>query len=296
MSWCDCHERDFYSDREVYAYTMSRDIYWAIDSLTADQMMNFQRYMAGKPASKLEQYLRDKMGSNMFGDNYFGDRIGTKLIREGRFEEAIHWLEQVSLPYLSSLKISAYMAWRDYKKPRWFYNENLFTIHEEPTQVKTNQKLDFCRDMINGIARVQSTTGEERARAKYDLATMYFQASCKGNCWYLSRYANSIYDDPQEYKNEKNFVAEAVRLLEEAATETSNFDLRQRCLYANAYIPYGEPFITYTYDSDYNQVPHYNTNTHEYKAMSALADFYRANPTKCNSYVSRCDILRKFMD
>lgn len=296
MSWCDCHERDFFADRETGTYTMSRDIYWAIDSLTADQMMNFQRYMAGKPASKLEQYLRDKMGPNMFGDNYFGDRIGTKLIREGRFEEAIHWLEQVSLPYLSSLKISAYMAWRDYKKPRWFYNENLFTIHEEPTQVKTNQKLDFCRDMINGIARVQSTTGEERARAKYDLATMYFQASCKGNCWYLSRYANSIYDEPQEYKNEKNFVAEAVRLLEEAATETSNFDLRQRCLYANAYIPYGEPFITYTYDSDYNQVPHYNTNTHEYKAMSALADFYRANPTKCNPYVSRCDILRKFMD
>ena len=181
-------------------------------------------------------------------------------------------------------------------KPRWFNNQTLFTVHEDPTQVKTNQKLDFARDMVEAIARVQRTSGEEGARAKYDLATMYFQASCKGNCWYLTRYANSIYDSPLEYTNEKDFVGEAVRLLEQAAQEATSFDLRQRCIYANAYIPWGEPFVTYSYDSDYNQVPHYNTNTHEYQAMSALADFYRANRGQCNAYVSRCDILQKFMD
>ena len=296
MSWCDSHERDFVADREAAAYTMSRDCYWAIDNLTADQMISFQRYMASQPNSALEQYLRSQMGPNMFGDNYFNDKIGTKLLREGRFDEAIPWLEQVDTRYLSSLKISAYMAWRDYKRPRWFNKQTLVTINEEPTEVKTNQKLDFARDMVDAIARVGTTTGNNRAQAKYDLATMYFQASCKGNCWYLTRYANSVNDEPLDYPDEKDFVGEAVRLLDEAAAEATTFDLRQQCIYASAYIPWGEPFITYTYDSDYNQVPHYNTDTHEYRAMSALADFYRANSGKCSTYVSRCNTLRKFID
>ena len=124
---------------------------------------------------------------------------------------------------------------------------------------------------------------------------MYFQARCKGNCWYLSRYANSCYDEPVEYPEEKDLVGEAVRLLDEAAAEATSFDLKQQSLYASAFIPWGKPYVTYTYDADYNQIPHYDKASHEYTAMSSLANFYMANRRQCSSYISRCDVLTKFL-
>ena len=155
MSWCDSHERDFFADREAAAYTMSRDCYWAIDNLTADQMISFQRYMASQPNSALEQYLRSQMGPNMFGDNYFNDKIGTKLLREGRFDEAIPWLEKVDTRYLSSLKISAYMAWRD---RRWSPSTR------SPQRSRPTRSLTLpatWSKQSHGLAPPQATTGHK---------------------------------------------------------------------------------------------------------------------------------------
>lgn len=296
MSWCHNHENTLYDGYDNYAYTYARDDYWAVDSLTSTQMIAYQRYLNGGANGKLEQYLIENGNLEQYtNDWYFADQIGTKLIREGRFQEAITWLEKVDIDYYSSLKISAYMALRTYKKPRWFFTQTEVNDDETPMSVKANQKLDFCRDMVKTLNHVATTTGETRARAKYDLASMYYQASCKGNCWYLSRYANSCYDEPVEYRQEKDFIGEAVRLLEEAAAETTSFDLKQRCLYANAFVPWGKPYVTYTYDEDYNQIPHYDKESHEYTAMTSLARFYMANRTQCSSYISHCDLLTKFM-
>lgn len=296
MSWCDYREKILYDGYDNYAYTYARDNYWAVDSLTSSQMIAYQKYLNGGASGKLEQYLIDTGNLEQYGNEwYFADQIGTKLIREGRFEEAIPWLEKVDVDYLSILKISAYMAHRNYKQPRWFFNQTGVNQDEEPMTVKSNQKLDFCRDMVKAINLVANTTGEKRARAKYDLATMCFQASCKGNCWYLSRYANSVYDEPLEYREEKDLVGEAVRLLDEAAAEATSFDLKQQCLYASAFIPWGKPYLTYDYDEDYNQIPRYDKSTHDYKAHTALANFYMDNRKQCSSYVSRCDVLTRFL-
>lgn len=296
MSWCDNHENTLYDGAGNYAYTFARDNYWAVDSLTSTQMIQYQKYLNGGVSGKLEQFLIENGNREQYGNDwYFADQIGTKLIREGRFEEAIPWLEKVDLDYLGSLKISAYMAHRTYKKPRWFFSQTDVTADEEPTQVNSNQKLDFCRDMVKTINQVSTTTGEKRAQAKYNLALMYFQASCKGNCWYLSRYANSCYDEPVEYPEEKDLVGEAVRLLDEAAAEATSFDLKQQSLYASAFIPWGKPYISYEYDADYNQIPQYDKSTHDYTAHQALANFYMANRKQCSSYVSRCDVLTKFL-
>ena len=296
MSWCDYREHNLYDGYDNYAYTYARDNYWAVDSLTSTQMIAYQKYLNGGANGKLEKYLIDNGNLEQYGNDwYFADQIGTKLIREGRFEEAIPWLEKVNIDYYSSLKISAYMARRTYKKPRWFFNQTDVNQDEEPMPVKSNQKLEYCRDMVKAINRVATTTGNERAKARYDLAMMYFQASCKGNCWYLSRYANSIYDEPLEYREEKDLVGESVHQLEQAAAEATSFDLKQQCLYANAYIPWGKPYLTYDYDADYNQIPRYDKSTHDYTSHRALADFYMANRSRCNSYISHCDILTKFL-
>lgn len=294
MAWCDGHEQSFYQGIGANEYVYSGDTYHAIDNLTADQMMQYQRFVSNPNKDKLERYL---IGQNRMAqsDNYFNDRIGTKLLREGRFQEAAQWLEKVSADYYGTLAISAYMAHRNYTLPRWFFNQRKHTQGEQPTPVATNQKLDFARDIVRVTSQAATVSGEQKARALYDLASMYYQASCKGNCWYLTRYGNSIYDEPLTYPNEVDYVAQAVSLLEQAIALTDDFDLKQRCIYANAFIPFGEPYVTYTYDADYNQVPHYNTASHEYRAMKALETFYRDNSNQCNAYVSRCDILHKFM-
>lgn len=295
IGWFSFHENDFYDGYEAFGYTYHQDYFYALDSLTANQAADYQRFINSKHSDKLEQYLLEGIPSERNNEEYFGELIGTKLIREGRFEEAIGQLEKVSVSFIGSQRISAYMAKRTYKKEQWFELQKGVNDGEEPIDVDENQKLNFCRDMVATMKRANSTSGNEQAQAKYELASMYFQASCKGNCWYLSRYANSVYDDPVAYNNEKDFVAEAVRLLNEGTQQATTFDLKQKCLYASAYIPFGEPYITYDYDQDYNQIARYNTSSHEYTSRKALADFYRANRSKAAPYMHRCDVLKKFL-
>ena len=55
--------------------------------------------------------------------DYFNDRIGTKLIREGQFKAAIPYLQKVPLSYYGKQAISFYMARRDMEIPRWFKHQ-----------------------------------------------------------------------------------------------------------------------------------------------------------------------------
>lgn len=291
VGWCDAHETNLYDGYDVES---SSDYFHAVDSLTSKQMIAYT-HLLNNPSGKLEHFLVETIKPTL--DDYeTADKIGTKLLREGQFAEAISWLKQVVPDYYSGQRISAYMAHRTYKKQQWFELQRGVERDSEYARISENQKLSFAHDMVEAIKRVNNTTGIEQARAKYDLAAMYFEASYKGNCWYLTRYFSSVYDDGPAYAEEKDFVAEAVRLLQEAADQSAgNFDVCQRCLYANAYIPFGKPYVTIEYDNDFNPVEHRDPTSHEYLSHRQLAQFYQANRSRVASYISRCDILKRFM-
>ena len=74
----------------------------------------------------------------------------------------------------------------------------------------------------------------QKKQLAYDIAVRFFQASFKGDCWFLTHYGWSCGDE--QNPQEKDFLQAAVTYLNEAKT-ANNFELKQKSLYALAYIP-----------------------------------------------------------
>ena len=302
VGWMNHHEQELSNNNEEV--WISNDYKYALDSLTANEMIQYRDYLHNpRQGSELERYLNTGAGSEM-GEDYFNDRIGTKYIREGKFEEAIPYLEKVSLSYIGTQAVSFYMARRSYNEDRWFRNQvvchsEYWDCDETPTPVKYNQKLNFCRDMVmlkNTIANPEPEDENDIIsvpQLKYKMASILYQASYKGQCWYISRYGQSCYDEVC-YKDELDFVAEAVRLLDEAVAEADDLSLKQNALYARAYIPFGSRFHTQTWDEEYNVTDHYDKQSREYQTMNQLATFVMNNRSQISSNILRCDVLKQF--
>ena len=263
-----------------------------LEHMTANEYKAFNDYISSKKhSSALDSYITSSLH---FETVDYNDVIGTKLLREGRFDEAIPYLEKVPLSYLSKQGISRYAARRDYTKERWMgrqivdYEDDYAHWYETST-LTTNQKVDFCRDILRLKQQLKTESGEQRYRTAYNLAAMLFQASYKGDCWYLTHYSSSISDEQEP--NEMDFIQAAADYLQ-IAVKSSDTDLHQRSLYALAYLP-----ITPCYEIDWEDnfilKDNYGFN---YYALSDLAAYRSEHAGNLPRYISHCDILTKFMD
>ncbi len=263
----------------------------AVDSLSANELVNYKYYMDAAPASNFEAWLRQD-GGTLTQDQY-NDLEGTKFIREGNFAQAKLFLEKVSLSYLSSQAIAPYAAARNYNKEMCFKLQ--FGMNRsENLKLSRNIKLDWVSDMLKLMAGYESTQGMEKANIAYRIANLYLQASYKGNCWFISRYGQSVYDTVC-YKNEQDFVAEAAQWYQRAIkVDGVPASAKMEYLYAAAWLPYGEPYLTYKYDAEYKLQPVFHRDTYQHDRLGDLNDFALANPSAVKPYVTRCDILKKF--
>ncbi|MGM9868453.1 MAG: hypothetical protein ACI30R_02340 [Sodaliphilus sp.] len=265
----------------------ARGEYWNfIDQATSAQLISYHTYLASPKTSDLEQWLLNNAGS-VLSDDEFNDLTGTKFIREANFQAAIPYLEKVPLSYISKQNISPYMAQRNFLKERWMGHQAVRNAFE-PMQVRTNQKLDFCRK----VAEVENAP--QTPENAYLLASLLYQAGRQGDCWYLSRYGVSYADSVALYTDEALFEAQAIDLLREAAKST-NFRTKEKALYALAFIPQGEPLIYTDYvGKNYRAVQKVSKATPQYAEMKNLLAFYNANPTRVSTFVSKCDVLKQF--
>lgn len=271
----------------------------AIESLSAMQLINYKRYVDSPATNSFERMVLSNHKS-FEGQEELNDLIGTKYLREGQFAQAIPYLEKVSMGYISKQSISRYAAARDFKRDRWFGRQVVDRNWEDMARgatatLKSNAKLLYCRDMVNLLAQYDAATGEERLALAYTLASRYYQASYRGDCWYLAHYGVSSMDEPKDY--EMDFGLEAKRYLREAKGST-NFELRQKSLYALAFITqgqYGESCVMSSYDWNLNATTYsLNRDVENYDPMLDLYRFYQANTNQAASYVSKCDYLRRF--
>lgn len=265
-----------------------------IDKLNADSLMAYHTFLKERSAGSFELYVKEQVYKE---EAYYNDLIGTKLIAEGRFGEAIPFLNKVPAEFLENQNICGYMALRDYSKPRWFERQPLGeNFNEGPGngyKLKRNPKLDFCQEMAqlqaaHGLARPGS---EARIEKAYGLAVRFFQASCYGDCWFLTHYGRSISDSARV--NEKDFARAATGYLNECK-QSKDFVMRQNALYALAFIP-ADPWRTEEYNEDtFDFYMAYHRNSLQYIALQELNDFAIENRDKVCAYISRCDILREF--
>lgn len=274
--------------------------WYMIDDLTAQETIDYRNYLNSTPGNDFERWLMTFVDKKV-NNNVLNDLIGTKYLREGNFDAALPYLQQVPTSYISTLGLSRYMARRDYHKERWLGRqivdyESTYWSGEDygPKAVKTNQRLEFCQDVIDLKRQLANArTNEEKAKIEYNLASILYQASYKGDCWYLTRYAQSAYDSI-DYKNEADLIGQSITLLNNCKQHTSDFRLKEKALYALAFLPHGDEIFTYTYDEDYNAIPHLNRGSKAFNAMNELWEFYYANRNKVSKFVSNCDALIVF--
>lgn len=264
-----------------------------LDSLSSSDFEGFKHYLDNGTSNAFERWVASYCEID---NTKFNDMMGTKLVREGEFQAAINYLEQVPLSYISEQGISYYMARKDYNKVIWMKRQFLSFLNEELTPVTTNAKLQYCRDMVALDNQIANSNGEVRNELLYKKANMLFQASHKGDCWYLAHYQNGVY--AEKLRSEYDFIGTARRLLVAAGHDTENIDLKQRCIFAQSFIAaesfgycvtsvYDWDSKKYTYTFDNEQYPHI-------RSLELLLDFVNKDGNPNADYMTKCDVIKVF--
>lgn len=268
------------------------EFYHEIDSLSSSELDHYYHYITSGNHNAFEKWV---IGEDEYDVTNFYDLMGTKLLREGEFNAAINYLEKVPLSYISNQGISYYMARKDYNQEIWLKRQFLSFLKEENTPVNSNAKLQYCRDMVALDNKINNATGEEKNLLLYKKAALLYQASYKGDCWYLAHYSQGVYDEQKN--NEYDFINSARLLLANVERNTADVNLAFKCMFAQTFITAETTGCCLVADYDWrNNTTNYSLDTDmpHYRAMKRLTTFKNVNTGIDAPYYSKCDVVKKF--
>ncbi len=284
----------------TYNSDYSNIYFETLEAQTVSVLAGYAQYLKSQPADPLEGYAWQRAYRD---SSYYNDIIGTRLLAQGNFADAIPYLEKVSLAFLNTQNIKPYAIGCDYNKERWMGKQKAApaadAVEGSTGTIAENKKLQYCRDMLAMQQQYAlMREGEERRRAAYRLATIWYQGSYEGDCWWLTQYGISVAQDSAQAGN-LDFVAKTISLLDESVQST-DFQLKEKSLYALAFIRHGEPWYLTGWDDATQQFYDLSNlrplpQSRQYKALSALSSFYKANASSVDNFVTKCDVLKRFM-
>lgn len=279
------------SEGWVWNSDYSGDFFTRLDTISPAQTESYLAYIQkGGKGSALDKWLKQHVRTDA---EYFEEIIGTKYIRQANWKEAIKHLEKVSVAFINDMNIAPYMAHRSYTKEPWVKRQRVSNYEDESRDlpVTTSQKLEFAREMLRLENELKK--GNDPLRTAYELGLRYYQASYKGDCWYLTHYGTGHYDSV--LPNEMDMVVKAYDMFV-SASATPDFLLREKALYAAAFVP-TDLWRTNEWseaETDYVSVVH--PESRQYKALERLGEFYKRNTSQLSPYVSKCDVIKRFID
>ena len=269
----------------------SSEYFWRIDEMPVEQLLAFQDYVNSEPAAALDRWLIARLRRD---NEFLNELIGTKYLRLAQWTNAINYLSKVSIEFVNKMNIVPFMARRDYRIEVWRKRQRIKDELQYPgtAKVSRNQKLEFAKEMANLEGGFGILEGEALAKRAYALAVRYAQASYVGDAWYLTHYGKSVGDTARV--GEVDMLEKASELLTIAKSNVSDFDWKERTLYALAWIPI-EPWYSEVWSNekvDFVRVMH--PQNRQYKALQSLYLLEHRNPILTSLYVSRCDVLKQF--
>ena len=154
-----------------------------------------------------------------------------------------------------------------------------------------NMKVKYCKDMIQlqSLYNLAPAGGQKDMRT-YELAVRYYQASCYGDCWFLTHYGHSVNDSARA--GEFDFARKARELLD-VCRLSGNMKIQYEALYALAYTD-TEPWYAASYDENYDLIITPLPVSSQYKALEALAKFAKDHPEEVDEHTTKCDVLKEF--
>ena len=271
------------------------DYYDALQHLTVDSL---KQYVAYLHTTHTDSPLAEAAcKSSYLNDDYYNDLIGTRLMAAGLFEEAIPYLKKVSTDFIYNSNICGYIGRRNYQRPRWFVHQVIDNTQEtgpRSVDITDNQKLNFCQD-ITKLQFLYQNAGSDtlRTHLAYDLATLLYQASYEGDCWYLTHYDWSCADTVRT--GDRDLILDAINYLNECSLKGDK-SIQFKSLYALAFIRRDNAIEGYPYVFS-DETTNFRKDTRQYKALAKLYSFLTFNPDyKSNPYVSHCDVLKSFLE
>jgi hypothetical protein len=262
-----------------------------IDTMPIPQFESYMAYIHAAPATPLARWLTARVRRD---EQFFNELLGTKYLRLGRWQEAAACLSKVGLDFVNNMNIAPFMARRDYKVEPWFNRQLIKEEQQTDRTLRTSrhQKLEFAREMLQLEQGMGTLSATEKVQRAYDLAVRYTQASYAGRCWYITRYGQSVRDTLRP--DETDMLRKAGELLAVAQTH-GDLLWQERVLYAQAWLPL-EPWYENVWDDETLEILTVLHPEHrQYKALVALSQFERKKSSPASQYVSRCDVLKKFV-
>lgn len=270
-------------------YSYSGEYFAHLDTVNLPTLLGY--YDLRFNAECLHSVLTTWLLGHTYGEQqYFADIVGTRLMRAGRFEEALPYLYQLTPAFIAKQNIAPYVAMAHYGFAPWMQRQRFDTDYPpQPQTPLPNKKLDFCRDLLSVEQNYRSSRGAARVRWTYNLAVLYAQASITGDCWWLTHYGKSISD---ERDAEFDFRGRAYALLGDLLQATDDADYVGVALlgrvtlspdrWRDADYDYFRDVMTYTYHPESQQYA-------DYSALTRYAERH-----KVPEQLSRCSELRHF--
>ena len=221
------------------------------------------------------------------------DAIGTRLMREGNFEEALQYLSQVDPKWIRTQAIFPYLKtpyaseYYDFQKSERYRNLDL-------SRSNTNFKAEFCGDIIDAMDEYASLTGDEKAMKAFEIAGLCHFATPEGDGWALSNYTWSCYDQVNEFtKMAKQWLDKALR---DATTDRT----RMLAYYGLLSLPTGSgDDISYpigrSYDYKTGKTSYYvdQPTSQQREALTFISQHWGQSD---NMYqINRCDVLKSYV-
>ena len=225
------------------------------------------------------------------------DILGTKLLQEGKWEAALPYLGKVSMDYLNQQPIAFYAARRDYHIPAWngfqSVGDNDYEATTAPQHLSSNAKVDFCKEMIRLDNELHNASPARREQILLEQAAALYQASRFGQCWYLSQYGFSRYE--QSPVTDSELAGLAIAKLQECA-RSNNPTVKAKALFGLAFAA-PDQWLTEATDwstPGYPTVTTIHRNSRQYSYYKQLNDLLRANPSVRIPEISRCDVIKQW--
>jgi hypothetical protein len=268
-----------------------------IDTMRVSQLEKYFAYTNTPAKTNLDKYLKANLKKD---ENAMTDLIGTKYLRLCQWDKAIKWLEYVPASFYNEAGYRLYVLLRKVSVEPWITRQWIKDADVDRAEtynwtVSENPKLLFAKEMQMMEGTMNILSGKALCQRCYNLATYYAQANFTGDCWWLMRNGKSVCDTLRV--NEVDLRAKTKELLQKAS-QTTDLALKEKALFALSYAElYHENQRWFTREWN-NETYEYDrktsSNSQQYRAFAALANFEKQNATRTSQYVSRCDEYIQF--
>ena len=222
------------------------------------------------------------------------DLMGTKLMRNGKYSQALPYLQALTPEYVGKTNYQPYLATRKYQPGSPFIRTQRkdpmeWEDGEEPQPIldRTNYKLIFCQQMIDDLLRLPSMNGNEKVQLELQVAGRMFQASQYGDLWAMTEFSWSSYIP--EGKAESLMCNQARNMLKKAKEECTDSRTLLMVYYGLAVVPAGnKPFYTLNYNWDTEDMEYHFELFHP--AREAY-DYLRLHSSE-SELTRTCDVLK----